>query len=55
MAVMSNGNVVVGDSSGYLTWFTAFGEVIKSEKGASAVVCLKIDDTSNLLIVARER
>jgi WD40 repeat protein len=30
MAIMSNGNVVVGDSSGYLTWFTAFGEVIKS-------------------------
>lgn len=30
MSVMSNGNVVVGDASGYLTWFSEYGEVLTS-------------------------
>lgn len=55
MAVMNNGNIVVGDTSGYLSWFTEYGQVIKTEKGASSVISLKIDSTSNLLVVARER
>lgn len=53
MAVKQDGKIVVGDTAGYITWFERDGEVLKTEKGASSVVSMKIDDTSNFLLVAR--
>jgi hypothetical protein len=53
MSVMNNGNIVVGDTMGHVVWFSSDGQVLKSDKGGSAVVSLKIDDSSDILVVAR--
>lgn len=55
MAVLNSGELVVGDTMGHVTWFSQFAEVLQTEKGASAVVKIKVDDSSNILVVARER
>jgi hypothetical protein len=47
--------VVAGDTSGHVVWYTPEGQVLKSEKGGSAVVSIKIDDSSTIMMVARER
>ena len=55
MGFLKSGEIVVGDTTGHIVWFGENAEVLKSEKGASTVVNLKIDDSSNIMMVARER
>ena len=55
MDILPTGEVIVGDTMGYTVWFGKTGEVLKSEKGASAVVKIRIEDSGNVMVVARER
>ena len=52
---MKNGNLVVGDSGGYMTWFSPTGQLIGNFKGASGVSLFSIDQSNNLLVLGRER
>lgn len=52
---MQNNNIVIGDSSGALTWYDRFGKYLKRVEGSSGVVMMSSDWTRSLLAVARER
>ena len=55
MQVLKDDRVVVGDSGGYVSWFTPTGQLIASSKGNSGVSLFTIDQTNNLLVLGRER
>jgi hypothetical protein len=52
---MKNNNVAVGDSGGYMNWFTPSGQLIKRFNGASGVALFSIDQTNSILVIGRER
>ena len=55
MQVMRNGNVVVGDNGGYMSWFTPTGQLINNFKGGSGISLFSIDQSNNLLVLGRDR
>ena len=52
---MQNGNIVIGDSSGALSWYDSYGCFIKKLEGSSGIVMMNADWSKNILAVARER
>lgn len=52
---MLNGNIVIGDSSGTLSWFDQYGTFLEGVEGSSGVVMMSADESKTLLAVARER
>ena len=52
---MSKGNIVIGDSSGTLSWFDKNGTFLTAISGSSGVVMMSADESKTLLAVARER
>ena len=55
MQVLRDNKVVVGDSGGYMSWFTPSGQLMTNSKGNSGVSLFTIDQTNNLLVLGRER
>ncbi len=55
MQVLNNNNVVIGDTGGYISWFTPTGQLITKMSGASGVSLFSIDQTNSILVVGRER
>ena len=55
LSVMENNNIVIGDSSGTLSWYDQFGRVLRKIEGSSGVVMMSSDWTRSMLAVARER
>lgn len=55
MQVMSDNRIVVGDNGGYMSWFTATGQLISNSKGNSGVSLFSVDQTNSLLVLGRER
>ena len=53
MQVLRDNRVVVGDSGGYMSWFSASGQLIHSSKGNSGVSLFTVDQTNNLLVLGR--
>ena len=53
--MLKNNNIVVGDSGGYMNWFTPSGQLITKFNGPSGVALFSIDQTNNILVVGRER
>lgn len=52
---MHNGNIVIGDSSGSLSWYDRYGKWLKKIEGSSGVVMMTSDWSKHILAVARER
>lgn len=52
---MKNNNVVIGDTGGYVSWFTPSGQLISKLKGDSGVSLFSIDQTNNIMVVGREK
>lgn len=50
---MKNNNIVVGDSGGYMNWFTPSGQLITRFNGPSGVALFCIDQTNNILVIGR--
>lgn len=55
MQVMKNNNIVIGDSGGYMNWFSSSGQLLGRFGGQSGVGLFCIDQTNNILVVGRER
>lgn len=53
MQVLNNNNVVIGDTGGYISWFTPTGQLITKMSGASGVSLFSIDQTNSILVVGR--
>lgn len=47
--------MVIGDSSGALSWYDKYGKYLKKIEGSSGVVMMAADWSRSLLAVARER
>lgn len=52
---MHNGNMVIGDSNGNLTWHGQCGELIKTVPGSSGIVLMTSDSSKSILMVGREK
>lgn len=52
---MKNNNIVIGDSGGYMNWFSSSGQLLGRFGGQSGVGLFCIDQTNNILVVGRER
>jgi hypothetical protein len=52
---MHNGNIVIGDSNGSLSWYDRLGSYLKRVEGSSAVAMMTADWSRSLLAVGRER
>jgi len=52
---MHNGNIVIGDSSGALSWYDRSGVFIKKIEGSSGIVMMSSDWSKTILAVGRER
>jgi hypothetical protein len=50
---MRNGNLVIGDSNGNISWFSPQGELLNNKSGASGIVLMTSDASKSLLVVAR--
>jgi WD40 repeat protein len=55
LQVMPNGNIVIGDSAGALSWYDPHGSFLHRAEGSSGVVMMALDASKTLLAVARER
>ena len=55
LEIMHNGNLVIGDSNGTLSWYDRLGSFIKKVDGSSAVSMMAADWSRSLLAVGRER
>jgi hypothetical protein len=55
MQVLRNNNLVIGDSGGYMNWFSRSGQLLSKFNGPSGVSLFCIDQTNNILVVGRQK
>ena len=55
MQVLKNNNIAVGDSGGYMNWFTPSGQLISKFQGESGISLFAIDQTNSILVIGREK
>ena len=55
LEVLPNGNVVIGDAVGGLSWFDSTGSGLGRLEGSSGVVAMAVELSGSMLAVGRER
>ena len=55
LQVTNGGNLVISDASGSINWFGGDGGFLASNKGNSGATLFSVEQTGNVLLVARER